>query len=249
MVCALGGMLPKELGGLGNDGTIFYFDIENAFSSNRLVNICTAHPALSSYSQVEDNLISLTRRVLIYRPSSPSQFLEMIDQIGDSKFLEENGRLIVIDSIAALVRKEFDKMDIPKRQMLLSNIASILKEFSENFEIPIIITNQVTSNDMYQTAALGVMWAHSVNNRIVMEYSPSLEREFNNKSIRQMTIAKSPVSPVVSFPYFINDAGINLLKLSDDHNMDCDDDSELDKYVIMLHAENYWNQMIKTTNL
>ena len=61
-----------------------------------------------------------------------------------------------------------------------------------------VVTNQVMNKydavGSYVSPALGMVWAHSVNNRIVLE---------TRGSQRYMTIAKSPVSPVVSFPYVI----------------------------------------------
>lgn len=85
--------------------------------------------------------------------------------------------LIIIDSIAALVRADFGPQDIPQRQKLLGQQASALKLLAESFQIPVLVTNQITtkfnnSSGGYDTGslvpALGPMWAHAVNTRLTL---------------------------------------------------------------------------------
>jgi len=85
--------------------------------------------------------------------------------------------LIIIDSIAALVRADFGPQDIPQRQKLLGQQASALKLLSESFQIPVLVTNQITTrfNDnsggcdtSSLVPALGPMWAHAVNTRLTL---------------------------------------------------------------------------------
>lgn len=111
--------------------------------------------------------------------------------------MEHNVRLIVLDSIAALLRKEFES--IVHRQDMLGQLASKLKFIAEEFKTPILVTNHVTVRtrtltDQYRvhryqeeeevdqgatslastsssdlTAALGIAWWHMVNTRLVFE--------------------------------------------------------------------------------
>jgi RAD51-like protein 1 len=63
--------------------------------------------------------------------------------------------------------------------ILLSVQASRLKYLAEAFSIPILVTNQVTTyigdssggggGGGHLTAALGTLWAHAVNTRLVLE--------------------------------------------------------------------------------
>ncbi len=71
----------------------------------------------------------------------------------------------------------------------------------------------------FVTPALGTLWAHCVNNRIVMEYYGTQ---------RRITIAKSPVSPVISFTYRITGRGVELVREAD----------------IVPNPENYWEMKI-----
>jgi RAD51-like protein 1 len=59
--------------------------------------------------------------------------------------LGKNVKLILLDSIASIVRKEFNAQNTWKRQEFLSKEASVLKYLAETFSIPVVIVNQVTS--------------------------------------------------------------------------------------------------------
>lgn len=80
--------------------------------------------------------------------------------------------LIVIDSIAMLARIEMTQYDIPKRQRMLAQQAGLLKRAAEQFNLTVVTTNQVTAgfgDGTGQRAALGVLWSHCVNSRLVLE--------------------------------------------------------------------------------
>jgi len=87
-------------------------------------------------------------------------------------------KLVIIDSIAALARSDFGSGNVVERQKLLGQQASRLKFLAESFRIPVLVTNQVTTligsrgdgnrSRGSVTAALGPMWAHAVNTRLVM---------------------------------------------------------------------------------
>jgi len=145
-------------------------------------------------------------------------FLDIIE----TKVIEQDVKLIIVDSIAALVRKEFGTESIAARQDVLAKQASRLKFLAESFNIPVVVTNQVTTRygkdtrtftfnedeideqleETYITAALGVTWAHAVNTRFVLEFTPL------DSKIRQLTIAKSPLAPVISIAYSLQSAGL-----------------------------------------
>ena len=131
-----------------------------------------------------------------------------------------------MDSVASVVRKEFDGINVAKRQDLLSKEASMLKYLAETFHIPVLVSNQVTTKSekfgflpekvaaaqvmeeekqfsaTYVTPALGTLWAHCVNTRLVMD---------SMGTYRRLTIAKSPMSPVVSMKYHVT--GIKIVRI------------------------------------
>ncbi|XP_057953837.1 DNA repair protein RAD51 homolog 2 isoform X4 [Malania oleifera] len=98
-----------------------------------------------------------------------------------------------------------------------------LAEFSQ---IPVVVTNQVRSQisnescqysfqgqsrgdraekserlNSHLVAALGINWAHAVTTRLVFE---------SKSGQRFIKVAKSPISPPLSFPFIITSSGISL---------------------------------------
>ena len=128
--------------------------------------------------------------------------------------IEKNMKLIVVDSVASLIRREYGSQSIAARQLQLGREAYLLKKLAEDFKLPVVVTNQVTmkfnsgprkpeetsenssrqEQDSYLTAALGTSWSHCVNTRLVLE---------QGSSTRVLTVAKSPLSPVVRMEYQI----------------------------------------------
>lgn len=54
-----------------------------------------------------------------------------------------NASLIVVDSIAAILRAEFSQSEVIERQRLVGEQASRLKDVAHKFNIPVVVTNQV----------------------------------------------------------------------------------------------------------
>lgn len=150
----------------------------------------------------------------------------------EEEVISKRVKLVILDSVASLVRKEFDSRlfrNLNERTALLSKEAAILKYIAETFHIPVVVTNQITTrfigagsssgNEGFQdvdgadvepeeddgshvTAALGNTWSHAVNTRLIVQY---LDERF-----RQVLISKSPVAPFASFVYTIHAQGLVL---------------------------------------
>ena len=63
----------------------------------------------------------------------------------EETIIEREIKFIVVDSIAAIARREFDSKSIRHRQASLGKQAALLKLLAENFHIPVLVTNQVTT--------------------------------------------------------------------------------------------------------
>jgi RAD51-like protein 1 len=63
----------------------------------------------------------------------------------EEQLLEKNVKFIIVDSIASLIRKEFDSSNLAQRQHMLTKQASLLKYYAESLQIPVVVTNQVTA--------------------------------------------------------------------------------------------------------
>ncbi|XP_046503575.1 DNA repair protein RAD51 homolog 2 isoform X4 [Equus quagga] len=218
--------LPIDMGGL--EGAVVYIDTEAAFSAERLVEI--AESRFPSYFNNEDKLLLTSSNVHLYRELSCDEVLQRVESL-EEEIISKGVKLVIIDSVASVVRKEFDTQlqgNMRERNKFLAREAASLKYLAEEFSIPVILTNQITthlsgapasqadlvspaddlspsegpSGSSCVTAALGNTWSHSVNTRLILQYLGS-ER-------RQILIAKSPLAPFTSFVYTIKKEGLVL---------------------------------------
>lgn len=100
-------------------------------------------------------------------------------------------RVIVIDSIAALFRSEFENtpLELKRRSSLFFKISGILKSLAKKFGLAVVVTNQVVdligssegvngirvgnlnslcSSGRRVSPALGLAWANCVNSRLFL---------------------------------------------------------------------------------
>ncbi|KAM3691714.1 hypothetical protein ACB098_08G033600 [Castanea mollissima] len=225
--------LPAIYGGL--DGHVMYIDVESKFSSRRLIEIgVKSFPEIFQRKEMAQEMAG---RIHVLRPASLSEFTESepsvikivtsLQQIKVS-LLQNQVKLLVIDSMAALVTGEFEHG--APRQNTLGWHVSFIKSLAEFSRIPVVVTNQVrsqsrdetchyffqvqswnetiedrTRHDSHLVAALGINWAHAVTIRLVLEAKSGQ---------RFIKVAKSPISPPLAFPFNITSSGILLL--SDD---------------------------------
>ena len=92
---------------------------------------------------------------------------------------KRNVGLVVLDSVAMLARLEFDSRQIIARQKMLAEQANLLKQAAEHFNIPVVVVNQITAGSEEASghrAALGVVWAHAVNTRLVLDQQQGVRR-------------------------------------------------------------------------
>jgi hypothetical protein len=111
----------------------------------------------------------------------------------EDRIVEQHIGLVIIDSIAALMRRDFNVNWSARIEghAVLGHEAHLLKLLAELYQIPIVISNQVASSyatpsehalisesgvaptrdvEFRLTAALGQAWAHNVNTRLILDY-------------------------------------------------------------------------------
>mmetsp|Transcript_13067 Transcript_13067/g.15767 ORF Transcript_13067/g.15767 Transcript_13067/m.15767 type:complete len:505 (+) Transcript_13067:671-2185(+) len=227
------GALPLALGGLG--GNIMYIDTENKFSSARLVEIaCTRFP---SHFQTPSSHAALSSQVLVVNPPSSDAMHQHLTDL-ETTVIKKNIKLIIVDSIAALLRAEFSSANLIQRQELLGQQAARLKFLSESFSIPVIVTNQVTTSFNRGPANSGFGFEQQGRSgarqgtggdeeagNIAAESESHLTAALGTKwahcvntrlvleathSYRSIKVAKSPEAPMISLPYMVTSKGIEL---------------------------------------
>lgn len=113
-------------------------------------------------------------------------------------------RVIVVDSIAALFRSEFDnsRVDLRRRSSLFFKISGGLKSLAERFGLVVVVTNQVVDlmsegengvrignfSEMYSSGrrvcpALGLSWANCVNSRMFLSRDAYVESKRRRISV------------------------------------------------------------------
>lgn len=222
MKLALLAALPTACGGL--NGRAIYIDVESKFSSRRLIEI--GAESFPEVFQLERMAQEMAGRILVLRPTSFTEFTESLQQVKLS-ILQNQIKLLIIDSMAGFVSGENDRdVKAPKQHSLGWHI-SFIKSLAEVSRIPIIVTNQVRSQNCdelvqypfqaenkheivkdperlnsHLVAALGIHWAHAVTIRLVLE---------SDSGQRYIKVAKSPISPPLAFPFIITSSGISLI--------------------------------------
>ncbi|KAL8115644.1 hypothetical protein AgCh_022229 [Apium graveolens] len=135
--------LPKTYGGLG--GKVIYIDVESKFSSKRLIEIgFSSFPELFCMKGMAEEMAG---RIIVLQPESLSDFTESLQQIKVS-LLEQQVKLLIVDSMTALVSGEYEQG--PSRQNQLGWHISFIKSLAEFSQIPVVMTNQVRSQSFDQ---------------------------------------------------------------------------------------------------
>uniref|UniRef100_A0A8C9UYM9 DNA repair protein RAD51 homolog 2 n=1 Tax=Scleropages formosus TaxID=113540 RepID=A0A8C9UYM9_SCLFO len=216
--------LPRSMGGL--DGGVVYIDTESAFSAERLVEI--AQNRFPDHFSDRKRIVEMAGRVHLFRELTCRDVLNRLQHL-EEDIISCQARLVILDSMASVVRKEFE-LSLPgnlvHRSNLLGQQAAMLKCLAQEFSIPVLLTNQITTHlgerpsvsskwnslegfvlpgdgdSGYVTAALGNTWSHTVNTRLILQYLDSCQR--------QIIVAKSPVAPFAVFNYSVQRDGIQL---------------------------------------
>uniref|UniRef100_A0AC11ATN8 RAD51 paralog B n=1 Tax=Ovis aries TaxID=9940 RepID=A0AC11ATN8_SHEEP len=127
--------LPTNMGGL--EGAVVYIDTESAFSAERLVEI--AESRFPRYFDTEEKLLLTSSKVHLYRELSCDEVLQRIESL-EEEIISKGVKLVIIDSVASVVRKEFDTQlqgNVRERNKFLAREAASLKYLAEEFSIPV----------------------------------------------------------------------------------------------------------------
>ena len=129
--------LPGEGGFTG--GKIIYIDTENTFRPDRL------RPVADRYNLDQEAVLD---NVLYARAYTSEQQMELLDFVC-AKFHEEPGvfKLLIVDSLMALFRVDFSgRGELAERQQSLAQMLSKLQKISEEYNVAVLVTNQMTSD-------------------------------------------------------------------------------------------------------
>lgn len=222
--------LPVEHGGQGGD--ILYIDTEGAFNAKRLLEI--AQCRLPKHFSDKESLRRLASSVHIHLVQSCKALMNRLQNI-EEDIISKNIRVVVLDSVASLVRKEFSSVQqgMLRRTDFLATEAALLKYIAEAFSIPIIVTNQITTRygdrpsdiadrleddgddgssevaiTAVETDGEGSYMTAALGNTWSHSVNTRLILQYQLGDRRQILVAKSPVAPFTCFDYSIRDEGV-----------------------------------------
>ncbi|OXA65172.1 meiotic recombination protein DMC1/LIM15 homolog [Folsomia candida] len=129
--------IPGQNGYSG--GKVIFIDTENTFRPDRLKDIADRFSL--NQSAVLDN-------VLYARAYTSEHQYELLDLVA-AKCHEESGvyKLLIVDSVMALFRVDFSgRGELSERQQKLAQMLSRLQKMSEEYNMAVFVTNQMTSD-------------------------------------------------------------------------------------------------------
>jgi len=170
--------LPEEHGGLA--GKVLYISTNGEFPGRRFRTMATefAEQMKSCGVEVVDPFEQ------IYTASAPD--LEKLWELVNEQLpillnrQRDNVKLVVIDSLAALIRSEYDNNQSVERSRSLWMISSQMRKLSDTHNFAVVIVNQVTDKfdntsdfifsgtNKKLVPSLGLSWSKSINTRIML---------------------------------------------------------------------------------
>lgn len=191
--------LPRSHGGI--NGSVIFIDTENTFSKQKIERIA------KRFGFDEKQALQNIFHARIY---STDHQMQMV-RAAEKAVKEKNAKLIIIDSLMALMRSEYIGIGmLAARQQVLNRLIHDLSRIAETYNIAVLVTNQVStqmkgtfsSND----AIGGNIVAHGCHFRIQFK-----TKGFSaNQSLeRTATIVDAPDLPPESCSFFITEAGVS----------------------------------------
>ncbi|KAI4609781.1 carboxymethylenebutenolidase [Alternaria sp. BMP 0032] len=191
--------LPKDMGGA--EGKVAYIDTEGTFRPERIAQIAERFGVDPETAQ--DN-ITYARAV-----NSEHQ-MELLNKVAEF-FVGNEYRLLIIDSIMALFRVDYTgRGELNERQQKLNQFLSKLTHVAEEFNVAVLLTNQVQSDPGASALFAGADGRKPIGGHILAHASAT--RILLRKGRGEERVAKiqdSPDMPEKEATYIITNGGIN----------------------------------------
>ena len=129
--------LPRKKGGLGS--AVAYIDTENTFAKEKIKRIA------KRFGLDPKKVLSQIFHARIYSSDHQMQMIQKAETLCKTR----NVRLIVVDSLMALLRVEYVGIGmLARRQGVLNNMIHGLSRVAETYNCAILLTNQVSTKMM-----------------------------------------------------------------------------------------------------
>ncbi|KAK1420892.1 hypothetical protein QVD17_22844 [Tagetes erecta] len=225
--------LPHRLNGLAGSSLYLYSEFPFPYRRfNQLVeSFKSSHPILFASNRDPRDYIFTRDCQTAHHLLDVLLLLE--SRLRNAKETGLDIKLIVIDSIAALFRSEFENNagDLKRRSSLFFKISSVLKAHANRFGIAVVVTNQVVDvigdneggsgvrvgnlEGLYTSGrrvcpALGLSWSNCINSRLFLSRQEVIEDgDFvNTRERRELHVVFAPHLPYSSCEYVIRKEGV-----------------------------------------
>ena len=127
--------LPRAQG--GGQGKVLFIDTENTFRPERIKAIA------ERYDLDPEQVLS---NIMVGRAFTVDALINLLMQ-GASVMVEDCFSLLIVDSIMAPFRVDYSgRGELAERQQCLAKVLSKLQKISEQFNVAVFLTNQVTAD-------------------------------------------------------------------------------------------------------
>jgi DNA repair protein RadA len=190
--------LPKKKGGLGS--AVAYIDTENTFAKEKIKRIA------KRFGLDPKKVLSQIFHARIYSSDHQMQMIQKAETLCKTR----NVRLIVVDSLMALMRVEYVGIGmLARRQGVLNNMIHGLSRIAETYNCAILLTNQVSVSmkGMFSAndAIGGNIVAHGCHFRVMFKTKGFSS---NNSLKRRAIIVDAPDLPPEEVEFYITSVGI-----------------------------------------
>ncbi|XP_034555249.1 DNA repair protein XRCC3 [Notolabrus celidotus] len=194
---------PVQQGGL-DSGAVF-ISTEDTFPSRRLQQLIREQPSLrSDVPQSLIDTIEFSNNIYIEHAADLESLQVCVTRRVPLLLTRGKARLLVVDSVAALFRSEFQASDWLERHKQLISFSSKLHHLSQEHNTPVLCVNQVT--DVFSDSdnslgpqsssvspALGLAWANQVMVRLMMRrLQGTVSRGEQCSALRRLEVVFAP---------------------------------------------------------
>ncbi|CAG5112768.1 Oidioi.mRNA.OKI2018_I69.chr2.g6946.t1.cds [Oikopleura dioica] len=185
---------------------VLFISSEGKFPAERLLQI------------IGNDCNSYSDRVLVEETEYLENFLTLVQKLPNvCKKYEDSGHkiaCIIVDSITALMRLEYEAKDSMARGDMLDSLCSDLKEIATRFKLPVLFINQVSENidepmihwahrPMSKKPSLGITWRYLMDECIFL----SIEKNEKEEKERVLEVTKSQRIKTVPLKFKITKNG------------------------------------------
>jgi len=190
--------LPEKKGGL--NAAVAYIDTENTFSKEKIKRIA------KRFELNPNDVLSKIFHARIYSSDHQSQMIQKAETLCKTRGV----RLLVIDSLMALLRSEYVGIGkLAPRQAVLNHMIHGLSRIAETYNCAVLLTNQVATKIMgmfsSNDAIGGNIVAHGCHFRVMFKTKGFSS---NNSLKRRAVIVDAPDLPPEECEFFITSAGV-----------------------------------------